>query len=143
MPAPSVNRTPATEAMKSSQRICTPPAASIGRSPCELPCVARSRPGRSRCVALRRRQPPHSAQPDPIGPGHPVSGYLVERFLPARETDSPEHLNTVMADLQMMVQLGSRERTLAEYRALLEQAGFEFRGSPPGPLSGVVEGVAS
>ena len=68
---------------------------------------------------------------------------VVERFLPARVTDSPEHLNTVMADLQMMVQLGSRERTLAEYRALLEQAGFEFRGSLPGPLYRIVEGVAS
>ena len=83
------------------------------------------------------------APSDPIGPGHPVSGYLVERFLRARVTDSPEHLNTVMTDLQMMVQLGSRERTLAEYRALLEQAGFEFRGSLPGPLYRIVEGVAS
>ena len=68
---------------------------------------------------------------------------LIERLLPVRVTDSPEHLNAVMTDLQMMVQLGSRERTLAEYRALLEQAGFEFRGSLPGPLYGVVEGVAS
>lgn len=68
---------------------------------------------------------------------------LVERLLPARVTDSPEHLNAVMTDLQMMVQLGGRERTLAEYRALLEHAGFEFRGSLPGPLYGVVEGVAS
>ncbi len=68
---------------------------------------------------------------------------LVERLLPARVTDSPEHLNAVMTDLQMMVQLGSRERTLAEYRVLLEQAGFEFRGSLPGPLYGIVEGLAS
>jgi len=68
---------------------------------------------------------------------------LIERLLPARVTDSPEHLNAVMTDLQMMVQLGSQERTLAEYRALLEQAGFEFKRSLSGPLYGVVEGVAS
>jgi hypothetical protein len=68
---------------------------------------------------------------------------IVERLMPARVTDSPEHLNAVMTDLQMMVQLGSRERTLAEYRTLLEQAGFEFRRALPGPLYGVVEGVAS
>lgn len=68
---------------------------------------------------------------------------LIERLLPARVTDSPEHLNAVMMDLQMMVQLGSRERTLAEYRSLLEHAGYEFKGSLPGPLYGVVKGVAS
>jgi hypothetical protein len=68
---------------------------------------------------------------------------LIERLLPARVTDSPEHLNAVMMDLQMMVQLGSRERTLAEYRALLEHAGYEFGRSLPGPLFGVVEGVAN
>ncbi len=67
---------------------------------------------------------------------------IIERLLPTRVTDSPDNLNAVMTDLQMMVQLGSRERTLAEYRALLEQAGFEFRGSLPGPLYGIVEGVA-
>jgi hypothetical protein len=68
---------------------------------------------------------------------------LIERLLPARVTNSPEHLNAVMMDLQMMVQLGSRERTLAEYRALLEHAGYEFGGSLPGALYGVVEGVAN
>jgi orsellinic acid C2-O-methyltransferase len=68
---------------------------------------------------------------------------LIERLLPARVTDSPEHLNAVMTDLQMMVQLGGRERTLAQYRVLLEQAGFEFKGSLPGPLYAIVEGVAS
>ena len=47
-----------------------------------------------------------------------------------------------MTDLQMMVQLGSRERTLAEYRALLERGGFGFRESFSGSLYGVVEGVA-
>ncbi len=68
---------------------------------------------------------------------------LIERLLPARVTDSPEHLNAVMTDLQMMVQLGGRERTVAEYRTLLEQTGFEFTRSRAGALYGVVEGVAS
>jgi hypothetical protein len=68
---------------------------------------------------------------------------VIERLLPVRVTDDPEHLKAVMTDLQMMVQLGSRERTLAEYRALLERAGFQFKGSRTGPLYGVVEGVAS
>ena len=75
------------------------------------------------------------------GPGARI--LLIERLLPTRVTDSPEHLNAVMTDLQMMVQLGSRERTLLQLRALLEQAGFEFTGSLPGPLYGIVEGVAS
>ncbi|TMC76360.1 MAG: methyltransferase, partial [Chloroflexi bacterium] len=39
---------------------------------------------------------------------------IVERVLPSRVTDDPSHLNPVMTDLQMMVQLGGRERTLEE-----------------------------
>lgn len=76
-----------------------------------------------------------------MGPGARI--LLVERILPARVTDNPAHLNAVMTDLQMMVQLGSRERTLAEYRGLLEGAGFRFSGSSPGALFGVVEAVVS
>jgi hypothetical protein len=34
-------------------------------------------------------------------------------------------------------------RTVAEYRTLLEQTGFEFTRSLAGALYGVVEGVAS
>jgi orsellinic acid C2-O-methyltransferase len=68
---------------------------------------------------------------------------LIERLLPTRVTDNPEHLNAVMTDLQMMVQLGSRERTLAGYRALLDGAGFQFERSLDGTLYGIVEGVAS
>lgn len=67
---------------------------------------------------------------------------LIERVLPAQVTESPEHLNATMTDLQMMVQLGSRERTLAEYRVLLEQAGFHAGSWVPGPLYGIVEGIA-
>jgi hypothetical protein len=67
---------------------------------------------------------------------------LIDRVLPERVTDNPQHLNATMTDLQMMVQLGSRERTLMEYRLLLERAGFRFRSSIPGPLYGIVEGIA-
>ena len=67
---------------------------------------------------------------------------LIERVFPARVTDNPEHLNATMTDLQMMVQLGSRERTLAEYCLLLEGAGFRLGRSVYGPLYGIVEGIA-
>ena len=67
---------------------------------------------------------------------------VVERVLPARVTTAPEHLNAVMLDLQMMVQLGSKERTLDEYRTLLEGAGWQFGGSTPGGLYAMFEGVA-
>lgn len=67
---------------------------------------------------------------------------LIERVLPTRVTETPEHLNATMTDLQMMVQLGSRERTLGEYRGLLEEAGFGIGSWIPGPLYGIVEGIA-
>lgn len=68
---------------------------------------------------------------------------LIERVLPTRVTEAPEDLTAVMTDLQMMVQLGSRERTVDEYRALLENAGFVSGNVVQGALYGVVEGVAS
>jgi orsellinic acid C2-O-methyltransferase len=68
---------------------------------------------------------------------------LIERLLPARVTDEPAHLNAVMTDLQMMVQLGGRERTEGEYRSLLEGAGFNFSKSVSGGLFGMVEAIAS
>ena len=67
---------------------------------------------------------------------------IVERLLPARVTTEPSHLNPVMTDLQMMVQLGGRERTLEEYKRLLGAAGFEFTRSVPGGLYAIVEAVA-
>lgn len=75
------------------------------------------------------------------GPGARI--LIVERLLPLWVTDAPAHLNAVMTDLQMMVQLGSRERTVDEYRALLEGAAWRFSGSIPGVLYGIVEAVAS
>jgi O-methyltransferase domain len=51
---------------------------------------------------------------------------LVERIVPARSEDSPSARQLFMADMQMMVMLGGRERTLDEFRALLEGAGFQL-----------------
>jgi O-methyltransferase domain len=49
-----------------------------------------------------------------------------------------------LMDLNMMVMLTGRERTLAEYRALLEDAGLRFSKSTPirSPMS-VIEAVAA
>lgn len=47
---------------------------------------------------------------------------LVERILPRRAEDNPSHRQTYLADIQMMVLLGGRERTEEEFRVLLERA---------------------
>jgi hypothetical protein len=65
---------------------------------------------------------------------------IVERGFPGRATPTPRDFSSVMIDLQMMVQLGSRERTIVEYRSLLEGAGLAFVGATPGELYVVVEG---
>jgi hypothetical protein len=67
---------------------------------------------------------------------------IVERVLPSRVTDDPADLNPVMTDLQMMVQLGGRERTLEEYRRLFDATGFRLTRSTPGPLYELVEATA-
>lgn len=46
---------------------------------------------------------------------------LIERILPARAADDP---GTILVDLQMLALTGGRERSEAEYRALLAAAGF-------------------
>jgi len=51
---------------------------------------------------------------------------LIERIVPARSEDSASARQLFMADMQMMVLLGGRERTLDEFRALLEGAGFQL-----------------
>src|SRR4029077_13192455 len=45
---------------------------------------------------------------------------LIERAMPAPSEDSAAARQLFMADMQMMVMLGGRERTLDEFRALLE-----------------------
>jgi orsellinic acid C2-O-methyltransferase len=49
---------------------------------------------------------------------------IVERLLPDRAT--PADLSTVMADIQMLVVIGGRERTRAEFESLLDGAGFRL-----------------
>lgn len=51
---------------------------------------------------------------------------LIERIVPARSEDSAAARQVFMLDMQMMVMLGGRERTLEEFRALLESAGFQL-----------------
>jgi orsellinic acid C2-O-methyltransferase len=68
---------------------------------------------------------------------------IIERILPSRVTNDPSHLNPVMTDLQMMVQLGAMERTLEQYQRLLTGAGFRFTRLVPGSLYGLVDAVAT
>lgn len=49
---------------------------------------------------------------------------LVERPLPERATATPEHRALARSDLNMLVGLAGRERTLGQYRALIEEAGL-------------------
>lgn len=49
---------------------------------------------------------------------------LVERIVPERIDRSADTQSTVLADLNMLVLTGGRERTAAEYGALLRGAGF-------------------
>ena len=49
---------------------------------------------------------------------------IVERPMPERIGATPEHRALVRSDLNMLVGLAGRERSLAKYRALLKQAGL-------------------
>jgi hypothetical protein len=51
---------------------------------------------------------------------------LIERIVPQRADYSAAAHQLFMLDMQMMVMLGGRERTLEEFRALLESAGFQL-----------------
>jgi hypothetical protein len=51
---------------------------------------------------------------------------LVERLVPERVAEGDGSLATVMSDVNMMVVLGGRERTTAEYASLLEAAGLRM-----------------
>ena len=61
---------------------------------------------------------------DAMGPGARL--VLIERKLPDESDASMQALSTLMSDLNMMVLLGGRERTTAEYAALLERAGLRM-----------------
>jgi hypothetical protein len=49
---------------------------------------------------------------------------LIERVMPARVDTSSRHQAMAYADLTMLIGPGGRERTQAEFRALLDAAGF-------------------
>lgn len=52
---------------------------------------------------------------------------IIEIVLPVHLSQSPMTYPIVMTDLQMLVMTGGRERTESEFRALLQDAGFELQ----------------
>ncbi|HMH57261.1 MAG TPA: methyltransferase [Gemmatimonadales bacterium] len=75
-----------------------------------------------------------------MGPGSRV--ILVERNLPARAEESAAARAIFMTDIQMLVMFGSRERTEAEYGALMHQAGLRLtRVIPTDSIFHLIEGV--
>ncbi len=65
---------------------------------------------------------------------------LVERVVPERIDQSADSQSTVLADLNMLVLAGGHERTAAEYRTLLGNAGFALaRIVPTGAVLSVIE----
>ena len=64
---------------------------------------------------------------------------VVERLMPARVEDDPA---AILADLHMLALTGGRERSEAEYRALLAAAGFTLtRVIPTRSRVSIIEGV--
>lgn len=62
---------------------------------------------------------------DALAPGGRV--LVVERVMPGQVEDLPEHRTTTRSDLNMLVGLGGRERTLEDWDALLQSAGLVRR----------------
>lgn len=72
-----------------------------------------------------------------IRPGGHVA--IIEAILPEQVADHPGYL----MDLNMMVMTGGRERTAAQFGALLERTGFRMASVTPTPTPiGVVQAVA-
>jgi ubiquinone/menaquinone biosynthesis C-methylase UbiE len=63
------------------------------------------------------------------GPGSRL--LVVERIMPERMGSGPDDQGVACSDLHMLVQLGARERTEAELRALLSEAGFDVTRVAP------------
>jgi hypothetical protein len=61
-----------------------------------------------------------------MGPGSRL--LVIERLLGARATDEP---STVWLDLHMLCVTGGQERSIEDYRNLLEQSGFVLMRSIP------------
>lgn len=62
---------------------------------------------------------------DALAPGGRV--LVIERVMPGRVEDMPDHRTTARSDLNMLVGLGGCERTVGEYDALLAEAGLSRR----------------
>jgi hypothetical protein len=56
---------------------------------------------------------------------------VIERVMPDRVEDRPEHRTAARSDLNMLVGLGGCERTAADYEALLSEAGLSLRRMLP------------
>ena len=56
---------------------------------------------------------------------------IVERIMPERPGTDPSHREAARSDLNMLVGCGGRERTAAEFAALLDAAGFAGEGIVP------------
>jgi hypothetical protein len=68
---------------------------------------------------------------------------LVERIMPARIHNAAADRGVVRADLNMLVGLGGRERTAAEFATLLAESRFEVRAFLPAAVDfNVIEAVA-
>ena len=69
---------------------------------------------------------------------------IIERLMPERLETSPNHQAVVRSDLNMLVGPGGRERTEAEFRALLHSAGLRINRVIP-TASGfvIIEAVAA
>lgn len=74
---------------------------------------------------------------------HPTSRVMVvERVMPSHVTSTPAHLNATITDLQMMVQLGGRERTVEELEELFSAAHLKLDRFTPGGVYQLIEAVA-
>jgi hypothetical protein len=67
---------------------------------------------------------------------------VVERIMPARADESDASLRMFMVDIQMLIVLGGRERTVEEFRTLFDSAGLRLtRAIPTRSIYHVIEGV--
>lgn len=68
---------------------------------------------------------------------------VIERVMPDRVEDLPEHRTTTRSDLNMLVGLGGRERSAGDYDALLWSAGLSRRSIHPAAAAfSVIEAFA-
>jgi orsellinic acid C2-O-methyltransferase len=66
---------------------------------------------------------------------------IVERVMPSHIAATHAHMNATMTDLQMMVQLGGKERTLEEFGELLAAAHLGVDRFTPGGVYQLLEAV--